>query len=101
MFRPIAGMTHLRIMNASQRLIHKFEPEVGRYWPKHVAIFFFFFTIINPYYHSCVFMTDINLTISKYEILQKFVRWECSWYLWTERQADMTRLIVGFHMRTR
>jgi len=33
-------------------------------WPKHVVIYLLLNTIINPYYHSCVFMTDICLTIS-------------------------------------
>ena len=32
--------------------------------PKHVVIFQQLNTITNPHYHSCVFMTDIYLTIS-------------------------------------
>jgi len=42
------------------------DDEDGRYWPKHVAIFLLLNTIINPYFHSCGFMTDVYLTISHF-----------------------------------
>ena len=34
--------------------------------PKHVVIFLLLNTIINPYNRSCVFMTDIYLTINPF-----------------------------------
>ena len=40
------------------------KPEDGRYWPKHVVLLLN--TFINPYYHSCGFVTDIYFTISLY-----------------------------------
>jgi len=60
-------MTHLRLIMPffHQTFSWKSNGEDDRYWPKHVVIFFLlFYNIINPYYHSCVFMTDIYLTIS-------------------------------------
>ena len=49
------------------------------YNPVGVVLLSFFFvcglivlkTIINPYYHSCVFMTDIYLTLITYSTLYR------------------------------
>ena len=49
-------------------------------WPllaETCSYFLLLNTIINPYYHSCVFMTDIYLTIRRFQILE-FSLWNLS-----------------------
>jgi len=54
-------------------------------WPllaETCSLFFLLLnTIINPYYHSCVFMTDIYLTISQFWCSRPPDRSECCIYI--------------------
>ena len=70
MFRPTAAIFR-SLQFCSKSIIHMpilgGDAEISS-WPLLAETCSYFFlllnTIINPYYHSCVFMTDIYLTIS-------------------------------------
>jgi len=69
MFRPIAAIFSL-LQFRSKSIIYMpiLRGDAQAYiWPllaETCSYFLLLNTIINPYYHSCVFMTDIYLTIS-------------------------------------